>query len=63
MPDGLQTQSNKYRRACEVRFVASMDKDRRQAFYEAVMKARGEVAARELATEVKALLRDIAGTA
>lgn len=56
MPDGLQTQSNKYRRACEVRYVASMDKDRRQAFYGLVMKARGEAAARKLAAEVKALL-------
>lgn len=54
--------TQEYRRACEVRYVAAMDKDRRQAFYEAVMKARGEAAARELAAAVKALLLDVSGT-
>lgn len=52
----MDTTSEAYRKACEVRFVASMDADWRQKFYEAVVKARGEAAARELATAVKALL-------
>ena len=50
-----------YRKECEVRFVAAMDSAKRQSFYEAVMKARGEAAARELAAAVKALLLERSG--
>ena len=48
--------TQEHRQACEVRYVAAMNKDRRQKFYEAVVKARGEVAARELAAAVKVLI-------
>lgn len=46
-----------YRVECEVRYVASMDKDRRQAFYLLVTKHRGEEAAKTLAKAVKELLQ------
>lgn len=52
----MDTTSEAYRKACEVRYVAAMDKYHRQTFYEAVTKARGEAAARELEAAVKALL-------
>lgn len=53
----MDTYSSEHKRACEVRYVAAMDKDRRQKFYLAVAKARGEAAARELAAAVKVLLQ------
>lgn len=54
----MDTSEQQHRKACEVRYVAAMDSARRQKFYEAVMKARGEAAARELAAAVKALLME-----
>lgn len=54
----MDTSSEQHRKSCEVRYVASMDADWRQKFYEAVQKARGEAAAKELAAAVKALLRE-----
>ena len=59
----MDTYRSEHKRACEVRFVAAMDKDRRQKFYEAVTKARGEAEARELAAAVKVLLVNMTGTA
>lgn len=58
----MDTSSEAYRKACEVRFVASKDKDWRQAFYEKVTKARGEAAAKDLAAAVKALLQERSGS-
>lgn len=46
---------------CEIRYVAAMSQDRRQAFYLDVKKRRGEEAAKTLAKAVKELLRERSG--
>lgn len=48
--------TQEHRRACEIRRIARMDKDERQAFYLLVTKHRGIEAARELAREVRELI-------
>ena len=52
----MDTNGKEFRKSCEVRFVAAQSKDWRQKFYEAVTRARGETAARELAAAVKVLI-------
>ena len=58
----MKLDSEQFRAACEVRYVASMDKDQRQAFYIKVSKHRGEEAAKALAAAVKALLLQRSGS-
>lgn len=47
------TWSERYRLECEARWVLTLDKDARKAFYRGAKAKRGELAVKQLIVEVK----------
>lgn len=50
----MDTYSEEWRRACEIRWVLSRDREARADYYRLVAKHRGEVAAKALIAAVNA---------
>ena len=49
--------SEEYRRACEVRYVAKLPVEKRREFYQGVLKHRGKEKANQLIDDVNQLRR------